>query len=205
MLATIVDAMCKCINPCIFIISNILSYCFSRIRLFEYLLVLYMCNYCYNFHVELHSDIFNNNYCHDIVLLFFTSGIVLKLTVWIVQIIKIKIKINKYFLTSDWSHCLRCPLNYQGISTVIALDHENFMLLLCSIYSGTVGGAREAFLYGIPSLAMSYDWYAKIFFFFAIIRCICSSVVQITHLHIQHLLVIWLELGFTVIWVVCFM
>lgn len=38
------------------------------------------------------------------------------------------------------------------------------MLLLCSIYSGTVGGAREAFLYGIPSLAMSYDWYAKIFF-----------------------------------------
>lgn len=101
MLATIVNAMCKCINPCIFIISNILSYCFSRIRLFEYLLVLYMCNYCYNFHVELHSDIFNNNYCHDIVLLFFTSGIVLKLTVWIVQIIKIKIKINKYFLTSD--------------------------------------------------------------------------------------------------------
>ncbi|EEC81705.1 hypothetical protein OsI_25312 [Oryza sativa Indica Group] len=29
------------------------------------------------------------------------------------------------------------------------------------IYSGTVGGAREAFLYGIPSLAMSYDWVAS--------------------------------------------
>ncbi|XP_015694817.1 5'-nucleotidase SurE [Oryza brachyantha] len=28
------------------------------------------------------------------------------------------------------------------------------------VYSGTVGGAREAFLYGIPALAMSYDWVA---------------------------------------------
>ncbi|KAG2632404.1 hypothetical protein PVAP13_2NG088246 [Panicum virgatum] len=26
------------------------------------------------------------------------------------------------------------------------------------IYSGTVAGAREAFLYGIPAIAMSYDW-----------------------------------------------
>ncbi|KAG8081234.1 hypothetical protein GUJ93_ZPchr0007g5287 [Zizania palustris] len=29
------------------------------------------------------------------------------------------------------------------------------------VYSGTVGGAREAFLYGIPALAMSYDWVAS--------------------------------------------
>ncbi|KAJ1288222.1 hypothetical protein BS78_02G073600 [Paspalum vaginatum] len=28
------------------------------------------------------------------------------------------------------------------------------------IYSGTVAGAREAFLYGIPAIAMSYDWVA---------------------------------------------
>ncbi|KAF0907061.1 hypothetical protein E2562_014666 [Oryza meyeriana var. granulata] len=28
------------------------------------------------------------------------------------------------------------------------------------VYSGTVGGAREAFLYGFPALAMSYDWIA---------------------------------------------
>jgi broad specificity polyphosphatase/5'/3'-nucleotidase SurE len=35
--------------------------------------------------------------------------------------------------------------------------------LFCSIYSGTVAGAREAFLYGIPAIAMSYDWYAKNF------------------------------------------
>ncbi|CAN6213480.1 unnamed protein product [Urochloa humidicola] len=28
------------------------------------------------------------------------------------------------------------------------------------IYSGTVAGAREAFLYGIPSISMSYDWVA---------------------------------------------
>ncbi|OEL25738.1 5'-nucleotidase SurE [Dichanthelium oligosanthes] len=27
------------------------------------------------------------------------------------------------------------------------------------IYSGTVAGAREAFLYGIPAMAMSYDWF----------------------------------------------
>ncbi|OVA18851.1 Survival protein SurE-like phosphatase/nucleotidase [Macleaya cordata] len=26
------------------------------------------------------------------------------------------------------------------------------------VYSGTVGGAREAFFYGVPSLAISYDW-----------------------------------------------
>ncbi|KAL6639082.1 hypothetical protein ACP70R_022812 [Stipagrostis hirtigluma subsp. patula] len=31
--------------------------------------------------------------------------------------------------------------------------------LLC-VYSGTVAGAREAFLYGIPAIAMSYDWVA---------------------------------------------
>ncbi|KAL5198474.1 hypothetical protein ABZP36_001986 [Zizania latifolia] len=29
------------------------------------------------------------------------------------------------------------------------------------VYSGTVGGAREAFLYGIPALAVSYDWVAS--------------------------------------------
>ncbi|XP_044405589.1 5'-nucleotidase SurE-like [Triticum aestivum] len=28
------------------------------------------------------------------------------------------------------------------------------------VYSGTVAGAREAFIYGIPALAMSYNWYA---------------------------------------------
>nr|CAB3456038.1 unnamed protein product [Digitaria exilis] len=28
------------------------------------------------------------------------------------------------------------------------------------IYSGTVAGAREAFLYGIPAISMSYDWVA---------------------------------------------
>ncbi|XP_062190205.1 uncharacterized protein LOC133893244 isoform X1 [Phragmites australis] len=28
------------------------------------------------------------------------------------------------------------------------------------VYSGTVAGAREAFLYGIPAIAMSYDWVA---------------------------------------------
>ena len=37
-----------------------------------------------------------------------------------------------------------------------------FSALICSIYSGTVAGAREAFLYGIPAIAMSYDWYGKI-------------------------------------------
>lgn len=39
-----------------------------------------------------------------------------------------------------------------------------FVLLICSIYSGTVAGAREAFLYGIPAISMSYDWYAMFFF-----------------------------------------
>jgi hypothetical protein len=38
--------------------------------------------------------------------------------------------------------------------------------LICSIYSGTVAGAREAFLCGFPAIAMSYDWYARIFFHF---------------------------------------
>jgi len=37
-----------------------------------------------------------------------------------------------------------------------------FSALICSIYSGTVAGAREAFLYGIPAIAMSYDWYGNI-------------------------------------------
>ncbi|KAL6845688.1 hypothetical protein ACP4OV_024511 [Aristida adscensionis] len=30
------------------------------------------------------------------------------------------------------------------------------------IYSGTVAGAREAFLYGIPAIAMSYDWLHRV-------------------------------------------
>ena len=30
--------------------------------------------------------------------------------------------------------------------------------LNCSVYSGTVAGAREAFLQGLPSLSLSYDW-----------------------------------------------
>ncbi|KAG6512065.1 5'-nucleotidase SurE-like [Zingiber officinale] len=29
-----------------------------------------------------------------------------------------------------------------------------------TVYSGTVAGAREAFLYGVPSVAISYDWKA---------------------------------------------
>jgi broad specificity polyphosphatase/5'/3'-nucleotidase SurE len=50
----------------------------------------------------------------------------------------------------------------------IATTHECFfVLLICSIYSGTVAGAREAFLYGIPAIAMSYDWYAKFFSLFS--------------------------------------
>jgi len=32
------------------------------------------------------------------------------------------------------------------------------MILICSIYSGAVAGPREAFIYGIPAIAMSYDW-----------------------------------------------
>ena len=39
-----------------------------------------------------------------------------------------------------------------------------FSALICSIYSGTVAGAREAFLYGIPAIAMSYDWYGNTLF-----------------------------------------
>lgn len=29
----------------------------------------------------------------------------------------------------------------------------------CSVYSGTVAGAREAFFNGVPSLSLSYHWY----------------------------------------------
>ncbi|GMN46680.1 hypothetical protein TIFTF001_015865 [Ficus carica] len=32
-----------------------------------------------------------------------------------------------------------------------------------SVYSGTVGGAREAFFNGIPAISVSYDWYVLIF------------------------------------------
>ena len=31
----------------------------------------------------------------------------------------------------------------------------------CSVYSGTVAGAREAFFYGLPSVSISYDWYVS--------------------------------------------
>lgn len=31
--------------------------------------------------------------------------------------------------------------------------------LNCSVYSGTVAGAREAFFNGIPSISLSYEWY----------------------------------------------
>lgn len=32
-------------------------------------------------------------------------------------------------------------------------------LFKCSVYSGTVAGAREAFFNGVPSVSISYDWY----------------------------------------------
>ena len=38
-----------------------------------------------------------------------------------------------------------------------------FPLLNCSVYSGTVGGAREAFVNSVPSISVSYDWYVWIF------------------------------------------
>jgi len=31
----------------------------------------------------------------------------------------------------------------------------------CSVYSGTVAGAREAFFNGLPSVSISYDWYVS--------------------------------------------
>ena len=34
---------------------------------------------------------------------------------------------------------------------------------LCGIYSGAVAGVRDAFIYGIIALAISYDWHARIF------------------------------------------
>jgi broad specificity polyphosphatase/5'/3'-nucleotidase SurE len=43
------------------------------------------------------------------------------------------------------------------------MDHEHFVFFMCSVYSGTVAGAREAFIYGFPALAMSYNWYARVF------------------------------------------
>lgn len=36
--------------------------------------------------------------------------------------------------------------------------------MICSVCSGTVAGAREAFLYDVPSLAISYDWYVTTYF-----------------------------------------
>ena len=30
---------------------------------------------------------------------------------------------------------------------------------MCSIYSGTVAGAREAAIAGVPGIALSLDWY----------------------------------------------
>ena len=32
-------------------------------------------------------------------------------------------------------------------------------MVMHSIYSGTVAGAREAFIGGVPALAFSLDWY----------------------------------------------
>ncbi|KAH1223128.1 5'-nucleotidase SurE [Glycine max] len=34
-----------------------------------------------------------------------------------------------------------------------------YHMSLCSVYSGTVAGAREAFFNDIPSISISYDWY----------------------------------------------
>lgn len=33
----------------------------------------------------------------------------------------------------------------------------------CSVYSGTVAGAREAFFNGVPAVSVSYDWYVCMF------------------------------------------
>ncbi|RRT77441.1 hypothetical protein B296_00011308 [Ensete ventricosum] len=32
---------------------------------------------------------------------------------------------------------------------------------ICRVYSGTVAAAREAFLYGVPALSISYNWYDR--------------------------------------------
>ena len=65
-----------------------------------------------------------------------------------------------------------------------------FCALICSIYSGTVAGAREAFLYGIPSIAMSYDWYANIFFSLilsAVLNHILSHSAAVSDLYVDRL------------------
>lgn len=39
------------------------------------------------------------------------------------------------------------------------------LVIDCSVYSGTVAGAREAFFNGVPSISISYDWYVLVWLF----------------------------------------
>ena len=34
--------------------------------------------------------------------------------------------------------------------------------MVCRFYSGTVAGAREAFICGVPAMALSFNWYSFI-------------------------------------------
>lgn len=41
---------------------------------------------------------------------------------------------------------------------------------MCSFYSGTVAGAREAYISGVPAISISLDWYIMIQNFFYLVR-----------------------------------
>ena len=101
----------------------------------------------------------------------------------ILNILELRSPVN-YLLEIVLTDYLKCHLIFGSEQIyVCASESSVFCALICSIYSGTVAGAREAFLYGIPSIAMSYDWYANIFFF----DFVCCS--KTTFFHIQQLLV----------------
>lgn len=73
-----------------------------------------------------------------------------------------KICINKYFsfaiilLKINISCCNLLGLLIRRTKLI----HFNW---ICSVYSGTVAGAREAFFHGVPSVSISYDWYICVF------------------------------------------